>query len=247
MNGTPLLGIFDSGVGGLTVYKKCKYATSANFIYYGDCLRAPYGNREESEIVNFIKEDIAFLQEKGVTHFVNACNSMSVFTTNLLLKECAVDPHKYVDMIRAFEAYADFHSKDIILVIATKATIRSGSYQEALLKKGVDHYTFVYEDLAYEIENNAPYKNLLAIVEQSVKYAHTKGVTHIIYACTHYPLIEGVFKDAKELVGWQGQFIDPAIYVAQVVTHWNITGSRSFLPYSSKDTAVFIKNVIAFL
>ena len=46
----PVIGIFDSGVGGFTVYKKIKEVTSANCIYYGDCLNAPYGNKEESEI-----------------------------------------------------------------------------------------------------------------------------------------------------------------------------------------------------
>lgn len=247
MGNSPLLGIFDSGVGGFSVYKKLKNTTSANCIYYGDCARAPYGNREESEIVSFIKDDIAFLQEKGVTHFVNACNSMSVLTTNQVLKDSGVHPDQYIDMIRAFDAHARFKAHDIVLITATKATITSGAYQDVLTKKAVVYHTFVYEDLAAAIENNATHEALFAIVERSVRYAHELGATHLIYGCTHYPLVDRLFKEVKEVVGWQGEFIDPAAYVAQEVKNWSLKGEGSFLPYSSKDTPAFISNIIKFL
>jgi glutamate racemase len=242
-----LLGIFDSGVGGFTVYRKIKKVTRANCIYYGDCLRAPYGNREEQEIVSFIKDDIQFLQEKGVTHFVNACNSMSVLTTNNILKECNVKPDTYIDMIRAFDAHAVFPFGSVVLVIATAATIRSGAYQEVLTKKGVASYSFVYEDLASAIENNASREELFAIVERSILYAQSINATHSVYGCTHYPLVGGLFEEVKEKLRWRGEFVDPAFYVAEEVKHWNLKGERSFCPYTSKDTPAFIKNIITFL
>lgn len=243
----PLLGIFDSGVGGLSVYKEIRKVTNSNCIYYGDCLRAPYGNRDELEIVGFIKDSITFLQEKDVTHFVNACNSMSVLTTDALLKECAIDPDTYVDMIRAFDRYAMFNHGDSILVIATVATIRSNSYQQVLKNRGLRIFEYAYSDLAAAIENNLPYNELLEIIERSVLYAQDVGATHIVYGCTHYPVVHAIFLVAQEKLKWKGTFIDPAIYVAQMIKNWNVEGERMFCPYSSKDTPAFIKNVIKFL
>lgn len=242
-----LLGIFDSGVGGFSVYKKIRNATQANCIYYGDCARAPYGNRDEAEIVSFIKDDIAFLQEKGVTHFVNACNSMSVLTTNNILDECGIDREKYTDMIRAFDKYAVLPTGSVVLVVATKATIRSGAYQEVFQNKGVSVHTFIYEDLAGAIESNASRDVLLQMIEKSIIYALEQGTTHIVYGCTHYPLVDRLFNEVKEKVKWGGVFIDPAVYVALEIKSWNLSGDGSFIPYSSKDTPAFINNVIKFL
>ena len=242
-----LLGIFDSGVGGFSVAKEVRKTTKANIIYYGDCERAPYGNREESEIVSFIKDDIKFLQDMEVTHFVNACNSMSVLTTNQVLKECHLNPDNYIDMIRAFDAHAPFVSDASVLIIATAATIRSGAYQKVLTQKGVTSHTFIYEDLAHAIESNTSRKELLSIVERSIVFADSIKATHIVYGCTHYPLISTLFEEVKEQIHWLGEFIDPAIYVAEEVKKWNLKGESSFVPYSSKDTPAFIKNVITFL
>lgn len=242
-----ILGIFDSGVGGFTVYKKIKEVTSANCIYYGDCLHAPYGNKDQSEIIQLIKDDITFLQEKDATHFVNACNSMSVITTDILLKECGVSRENYTDMIRAFEKHAQFGEDDKVLVLATEATIRSGVYQEVLEEKGVGVYTYAFKDLAAAIENNVSRDELLQIVERGVQYAKEVEATHIVYGCTHYPLVHRLFVIAQEKLGWEGEFVDPALYVAKEVVKWNLVGEKSFCPYSSKDTAVFIKNVIKFV
>lgn len=243
----PLLGIFDSGVGGFSVVKEVRNVTDANIVYYGDCARAPYGNREESEIVSFIRDDIKYLQDMDVTNFVNACNSMSVLTTDALLKECKISPHQYVDMIRAFTLHATFTKDDVVLVIATAATIRSGVYQEALMRKGVKVFEYVYKDLALAIETNIKRDELISMVQKSLLYAKEVNATHIVYGCTHYPLIHELFLVAQEKVGWQGVFIDPAMYVAEEIKKWNLEGKRKFYPYSSKDTPAFINQIIKFL
>ena len=247
MENKNLIGIFDSGVGGFSVYKRIQEVTTADCIYYGDCMRAPYGNREEPEIISFIKDDIRFLQDMDVTHFVNACNSMSVFTTNQVLKESNLKPDNYIDMIRAFDIHALFTRDAIVLIIATAATIHSEAYQKVLTKKGVAFYTFIYEDLAYAIENNASRKELLTIVEKSIIFAQSIKATHIVYGCTHYPLIGMLFEEIKNKILWHGEFIDPAMYVLEEVKKWNLKGQSSFVPYSSKDTPAFISNVIKFL
>lgn len=247
MESSPLIGIFDSGVGGFSVYRKIKDITSANSIYYGDCLNAPYGNKEEAELRELIKNDIIFLQEKGATHYVNACNSMSVMMTDTLLSECSVDPSKYTDMIRAFTLRANFNKNEVVLVIATVATIRSGVYKQVLQDKGVEVLEFAYEDLALAIEKNESKEKCMEIVERSILYAKERGATTIVYGCTHYPLIHAMFVECGQKHSWSGEFVDPAVFVAQVVKAWNLEGERTFCPYASKDTPAFINNIISFL
>jgi glutamate racemase len=150
-------------------------------------------------------------------------------------------------MIRAFDMYAEFPPDATVLIIATKATIRSGAYQEVLQNKGLEVLTFIYEDLAGAIESNASREELLRIIESSIVYAKEHNVTHIVYGCTHYPLAERLFNEVKEKFTWDGEFIDPAVYVAQEIKSWNLSGDGSFVPYSSKDTPAFINNVIKFL
>lgn len=243
MSTKPLLGVFDSGVGGFSVYKKIREASSVNSIYYGDCMRAPYGNREESEIVEFIKDDIQFLQDEGVTHFVNACNSMSVVTTDRILKECGVDTAQYTDMIRAFSKHASFLQGENVLVVATQATIRSKVYQDFLRSHGVVVFEYVFTDLAKAIEVSATKEELLSIIGVGVQYAKDVEATKIVYGCTHYPLAHQLFLEARDQITWRGEFIDPAVYVAQEVAEWQLIGESAFIPYSSKDTPAFIKQV----
>jgi glutamate racemase len=244
MQEKPLIGIFDSGVGGFSVYRKVRAVTSSDCIYYGDCARAPYGNREEEEIVQFIKDDIRFLQDENVTHFVNACNSMSVMTTDLILKECHIDPSRYTDMIRSFSKHAVFIPSEKVLVMATFATLRSHVYQEFLVSLGVLVFEYGFKDLAQAIENNASQEEILPMLMDCILYAKEQGVTKIIYGCTHYPLVHDYFMLAKERVMWEGEFIDPAVYVAMEVKGWGLTGDRKFIPYSSKDTPAFIRSVV---
>jgi glutamate racemase len=116
-----------------------------------------------------------------------------------------------------------------------------------LQNKGIEVLTFIYEDLAGAIEANKSREELLQIIERSTTYAKEHHVTHIVYGCTHYPLVERLFNEVKEKVAWDGEFIDPAVYVAQEIKAWNLSGDGSFVPYSSKDTPAFINNVIKFL
>jgi glutamate racemase len=247
MQKEPLLGIFDSGVGGFSVYAKIRESSQVDVVYYGDCLRAPYGNREESEILEFIKEDIRFLQNKGVTYFVNACNSMSVITTDLLLKSCKVSPSRYTDMIRAFDIHSSFSEGDRVLVMATQATIRSGVYQKVLQQKNVEVFEYPFKDLAHAIENSLSKEDMLSIIEKGMQYAKAIEATHIIYGCTHYPLIHDLFLYAGDSVKWKGLFIDPAVYVVKEIEQWNIKGSKKFYPHSSKNTKAFINSIISLL
>ena len=120
-------------------------------------------------------------------------------------------------MIRAFSTHATFGVYDKVLVIATDATIRSGAYQEELIRKGVAVFEYAYKDLAQAIERNATRDELLTMIEVSIIYAQEVRATHVLYGCTHYPLVHELFLVVQEKVGWKGDFVDPANYVAEEV------------------------------
>ncbi len=233
------LGIFDSGIGGFSVLKEIRDKTPVDVLYFGDCARAPYGNRSIDEISLFIREIILSLQGQEVTHFVSACNSMSVMTTNKLLESCGVDKEKYVDMLRAFKDYSNFPNNARVLVIGTQVTIQSGAYQEVLIERNIDTHEYIFKTLAGLIEKGVSGQELEEIVTVGMEHAKEIGATHIVYGCTHYPLIDDVFRRCSERVNWGGEFVDPALYVAEVVAKWNLRGEKNTFFEASEVTPAF--------
>ncbi len=234
-----LIGIFDSGIGGFSVLKEIKKTSNADIFYFGDCARAPYGNRDIEEIALFIKEIILYLKSKGVIHFVSACNSMSVLMTNKLLQECNIEDFLYVDMIRAFKKYYDLPSSAKVLLIGTQATIHSNVYQNFLKEKTDTIFEYIPATLAGDIELNIGEEKLKEIIIPIISEAKNKGASHIVYGCTHYPLVHNVFQKCADEIGWFGIFIDPAIYVAQAVSEWDIPGNNILTFETSKETKAF--------
>ena len=243
METIPLLAIFDSGVGGFSVLREVKKVTTSDILYFGDCKRAPYGNKKEEEIVVYIRQMLAALKAEGATHFVSACNSMSVLTTSQLLKECDIEEHLYVDMIRAFKEHATFPQGSQVLIAGTKATITSGEYQNFLISKNLQAYTYTFPDLAQKIEEGKNEALLYNEIRESFVLAQFVGATHYVYGCTHYPLISHVFETCAKEIGWNGIFIDPAVFVAEKVKKWNLVGERRISFETSLETETFTNYV----
>lgn len=234
-----ILGIFDSGVGGFSVLQQIRKETDADIIYFGDCARAPYGGRGEEEIISFIKEILLDLKLQGVTHFVSACNSMSVVTTEKLLEEVGIGKSGYIDMVDAVREVS-FGNGTHVLVVGTQATIRSCVYQNLLRQQNATIDIFVPGTLAGEIESGDE-EAIRKSVQEVISYAVTNSVTHILYACTHYPLVDSFFKEEAKVSGWLGECIDPARYVASQVSAWNLSGSKGTVYSTSRETEAFRK------
>jgi glutamate racemase len=237
MEHKPLLGIFDSGVGGFSVFKEVRKSTSSDIVYYGDCANAPYGNKEEDQIVLHIKQILTMLKERGVTHFVSACNSMSVLTTEKLLQEMGINRAHYVDMVDAVKAVS-FEVGSRVLIIGTKATITSHIYQDILQTKCVYFDVFVPRTLAGDIEQGDG-DAVTSDIDEILEYAKTMSATHILYACTHYPLVHDLFLEETHAKNLSCIYIDPAQYVAELVRMWDIEGDRRNECVTSKETDVF--------
>jgi glutamate racemase len=236
-NTEELLGIFDSGVGGFSVLKELRKVTDANILYFGDCARAPYGNHSPAKIVLYIKEILTELQSSGVTHFVSACNSMSVVTTEKILYECGIAKENYIDMVDAVKLLS-FPAESKVLIVGTKATIESGVYQDILTSKGVEVAIYIPATLAGEIEKNMT-RDIMKSIDGVIEYAFSSKATHVVYACTHYPLVDVLFKEQAHKKQWQGIFVDPSVQMAVTISRWNISGSRKIEFKTSKETDMF--------
>ena len=123
-----------------------------------------------------------------------------------------------------------------VLIVGTKATISSGVYLSILDEKRILSSVFTPSTLAGDIE-----KNDLAAIEASIfaVLRQASGFTHIVLACTHYPLVLDVFKKEALQQGWVGEFVDPALCVARRVERWNLCGSRKITFETSKETEAF--------
>lgn len=237
MDERPLLGIFDSGVGGFSVFREVRKNTTADIIYFGDCARAPYGNRSEHEIVNFIKEILLSLQTKKVTHFVSACNSMSVLTTEQLLTEVGIPKEKYIDMTQAVDAI-HFPADSKVIIVGTRATITSQVYQMILHNKNIIFEVFTPATLAGNIENGNR-EMVEKDIDEVLHFAKRVQGTHVLYACTHYPLAHDLFTERASILGWDGGFVDPSEYIAIQVKAWKLEGGKHSLFTTSLETEVF--------
>ncbi len=208
------IGVFDSGVGGLTVLNELKkMLPNEKFIYFGDTKRVPYGNRSKDEIIEFSREIMNFLKEKDVKVCVIACNTVCSIAYNVLCKEFDMKIFNIVDSCIKELSKIEF---DKIGVVATKGTINSKIYENGIknISKDIEVYNvlaplfvpIVEEGLVgTKISKNA--------VEYYLEDIKNKNLDYIVLGCTHYPFLKN---DIKEMIN-NIKFIDPAKYTANDV------------------------------
>lgn len=237
----PIVGIFDSGVGGMSVLAEIrKRMPTLDVIYVGDNLRAPYGNRTEDEVRQFTKDILRFLQEKGCTHFVSACNSISALVTKEILHELGIKQEQYVDMVQPTKKYVANAHIGRLVVLATVLTTKSKVY-EAHLSSLVGEYVGIGEpNLARQIEFNESPK---AIRDTIVSFVHTQRdaiPTTLLLSCTHYPLVYHIFEEEIKKNNMPIEIVDPSIYVAQelalLVDDTNSEGNTEICMTHTSDT-----------
>lgn len=193
MNKEGKIGIFDSGIGGVTVLKEIiKLLPNENYVYYSDSINNPYGDKSDDEIKNICDNIVKYFIDADCKVIVIACNTASAKAAEFLRK-------KYNDMIfiaiePAYKMVYDYSYNSPTLVMATKGTIESEKFN-LLLKKYDNHQTILLPciGLADTIEkgSNEDIKNYLN--EHLLQY---KGkIKNVVLGCTHYPLIENEIRD----------------------------------------------------
>lgn len=203
------IGVFDSGLGGLTVVREIrKVLPREDIIYFGDLARLPYGIKSERQVIEFSKQNASFLLEKGVKALVVACNTSASASLNIL-KRLYSAPIIDVIVPTAEEAVKRTHSGRIG-VIGTQATISSKAYEKAIKRARKDAVIFsgvcsLFVPLVEEGRLAGPIAR--SVANEYLKDFGRKRIDVIILGCTHYPLLKGVIRGA---VGKDVELIDSA-------------------------------------
>ncbi len=212
----PRIGVFDSGVGGLTVLKAMAEQLSAHYLYFGDTARLPYGTKSAETVARYAIGATRFLEAQNIDLLVIACNT----ATALALP--AIKAAAHVPVVGVVEpgaaAAAEVSTNRAAIVIATEATVSSHAYRDALQQHGVQ-----------AIEKACPL--LVPLVEEGwIEHPVTEQVAKIylgeataqapedadvlVLACTHYPLIAPLL---RRILPEKVQIVDSAESTARVV------------------------------
>ena len=190
------IGVFDSGVGGLTVLHECLVTMpSEDFVYLGDHARLPYGPRPLEEIRRFAFEIGGYLDTQGVKLIVVACNAATSAALPSLQESLTV-PVVGVITPEAAAAVRATRNRHIGL-LATQATVTAGRYETLVhaLDASVHVTALACPKLVPLIEGDDPYGDETAdAVREYAAPLKTAGVDTVILGCTHYPLIRPVFQ-----------------------------------------------------
>src|SRR5256714_1692007 len=190
------IGVFDSGVGGLTVLHECLVTMPhEDFVYLGDHARLPYGPRPLGEIRRFAREIATYLAAQDVKLVLVACNAATSAALPQLQEELAV-PVVGVITPEAHAAVQATRNRKIGL-LATQATVEAGRYAELVhaLDAGVELVSVACPRLVPLIESDDPFAaQTTEAVRECAAPLKEAGVDTVILGCTHYPLIKPIFQ-----------------------------------------------------
>jgi len=217
------LGIFDSGIGGLTVLKEIiRVLPDETTIYLGDTARVPYGTKSASTIRRYAIEDAHFLIEQGIKLLVVACNTASANATSFLRERLDIP---IVEVIQpGARKAAETTRIGRVGVIGTEATIKSGAYASHIksinpvievFSKACPLFVPLTEESWDDPDDEIYLANLKALtVKRYLGELKEEGIDTLVLGCTHYPLLKDVI---DEFMGDTVTLVDSAEETAQEV------------------------------
>lgn len=249
------IGVFDSGLGGLTAVREIlQIMPHEDVVYFGDTGRVPYGTRSRETILKYAAQDIAFLRSKNVKMIIAACGTVSSVASEL--GESLPVPFTGVVQPTALAAYLATRNGKIG-VIGTTATIRSGSYRNAIhainpeievFEQDCPMFVPLVENDFFDPENPVPH----LVAERYLEPLKQAGVDTLIMGCTHYPILR---ETIQKVMGPDVVLIDSgketATFAMELLRDKNAlcdknkTGSCAF--YVSDSTEGFSKAASLFL
>ena len=215
------IGIFDSGIGGLTVLREILNTVPCeSTIYFGDNSRAPYGTKSKSTVIRYSLQNMKFLESKDVKMIVVACNTASAYAYEELRARAKVPVVEVVTPGADEACRATKNGK--IGIIATKGTISTGVYKAAVEKRAlelgmndIDIYQQacpLFVSLAEQGWWDTEITRLTA--EEYLRPLKEAGVDTLVMACTHYPLLSKVI---GEVMGSDVVLVNTGVATAKVV------------------------------
>ncbi len=208
------IGIFDSGVGGLSVFSELvKLLPNEHYIYYGDTANLPYGDKTQARLVEITGNIFDFFKQKNVKAVVMACNTTSAMTYDTLKDNYNFKIYPIVQIVSKQIALKNYKTAG---VFATKATIGSHAYKKEIQKYN-DNCT-VFEqacpDWVNIVENNLQEdERSIKQVKSDLDIMLTNNPEKIILGCTHYPYLMSVLTKYAP----KDMFINPAEYFAKYI------------------------------
>lgn len=210
------IGVFDSGVGGLTVVKEIIHKLPfEQIIYFGDTARVPYGSKSKETITAYSRQIIKFLQSKNVKAIVIACNTASALALETVSKEVELP---IIDVVKpGAETAANTSKNGKIGIIATEATIRSDVYRLYLQEKNkaLNVYSKACPLFVPLVEEG--FINDCVTIEIAKRYIcefEGKDIDTLVLGCTHYPLLWDVI---QSVVGENVTLVNPAYETANAL------------------------------
>jgi len=204
------IGIFDSGLGGLTVVKEVrKHLPYESIIYFGDTARVPYGNKSKPTVTKFSAQIIRFLQSKGVKAIIIACNTVS---SNSIEELKAMFPHIPIEgvVVPGVKMALEKTQTGRIGVIGTEATIRSNKYPSLIkaCRPNTQVFSRACPLFVPLVEDNwANHLVTKMIAQEYLASLLGKDIDTLILGCTHYPILTHVI---EEIVGDRITLVNPA-------------------------------------
>lgn len=214
----PIIGVFDSGFGGLTVLRALlPLIPGAHYVYLGDTARLPYGSKSRETIARYAVESAAYLESKGAEMLVIACNTATALALDEIEAATSIPVMGVIGPV--VRAAQERHSSATVLVLATSATVQSHAYLQQCRDHGL-----------HAIEKACPL--LVPLVEEGwIDHPVTREVLRIylsealatctpeavLLGCTHYPLLAPVLAAVLRQLGSSAEVIDSAEATAQAV------------------------------
>jgi glutamate racemase len=203
------IGVFDSGVGGLTVVAALRrYLPNENIIYLGDTARVPYGGKSPETVIRYSKEITNLLLEQNAKLIVIACNTASALALTTLKSIYSVPIHGVIEPGAAAAVRAT--KKGIIGVIGTRATIASKAYQKAIhrLSPKTDVLSYPCPLLVPLVEEGLFEDEIThRVLERYLEPMLSQGIDTLVLGCTHYPLLK---KLISKVIGPNVTLVDSA-------------------------------------
>ena len=208
-NNSGPIGIFDSGIGGLTVLKEIiRTLSGEDTLYLGDTARLPYGTKSEETVVKYSTENTRFLLKYNIKLLVVACNTPSAVSLGELRRQFAIP---IIGVIEAGARAASRATKNgKVGIIGTETTVSSSAYTKAMREINADIDTVgqscpLFVPLVEEgwIDDDVT----LAVAERYLRVLKNKGIDTLVLGCTHYPLLKGII---QKVMGESVRLIDSA-------------------------------------
>ena len=238
------IGVFDSGAGGLSVVKSLlEHKLFDEIIYYGDTARVPYGTKDQNTIIRYSLEALEFFNNFDIDLLITACNTVSAYALSDMNAQSRYPVYGVIESGVMAVENKKIERDDEILIIATRATIGSRSYQKALERLGYSNITAIQTGLFVPMVEEGIFYGEILDATMSHYFSDILKPKAIILGCTHFPLIgdalQGYF-DEKPILIHSGEAI-----VEYLEARYDLSakGSETKLKIFASDNVIGLRKI----